>query len=96
MSARQSLVGGMGLGKALHDELPGRIFRLLGIVIVICAVGIGNAAYQTGNLLGASLGLSALTGTDVQLWPLIVGFIAFVLLRVGSYTALKGYYVDSC
>jgi NRAMP (natural resistance-associated macrophage protein)-like metal ion transporter len=25
MSGRLSLVGGMGLGKTLHDELPGRI-----------------------------------------------------------------------
>ena len=89
MSGRLSLVSGMGLGKALHDELPGRITRLAGIIIVMCAVGIGNAAYQTGNLLGASLGLSALTGTGVQLWPLIVGFIAFVLLWIGSYTTLE-------
>jgi manganese transport protein len=88
MSGRLSLVGGMGLGKALHDELPGRIIRLLGIIIVICAVGIGNAAYQTGNLLGASLGLSALTGTEVQVWPLIVGFIAFAVLWIGSYATL--------
>lgn len=84
-----SLVGGMGLGEALHDELPGRIVRLMGLVIVICAVGIGNAAYQTGNFLGASLGLSALTGTGVQMWPLIVGAIAFVLLWIGSYKTLE-------
>ena len=89
MSGRLSLVGGLGLGKALHDELPGRTIRLLGIIVVICAVGIGNAAYQTGNLLGASLGLSALTGTGARVWPLVVGFIAFVLLWIGSYKTLE-------
>ena len=89
MSGRLSLVGGLGLGKALHDALPGRTIRLLGIMVVVCAVGIGNAAYQTGNLLGASLGLSALTGTGAQVWPLTVGFIAFTLLWIGSYKTLE-------
>ncbi len=90
MSGRLAVAGGIGLGEALDQQLPGRFTRFAGILVVICAVGAGNAAYQTGNFLGASLGLAALTGTDVHQWPVILGIISFLLLWLGSYKTLEG------
>lgn len=97
MSGRIGLVGGMGLGEALYRELTGRVMRVIGIIMVVCAIGIGNAAYQTGNILGAKLGLSSLTGIDeipvyfidVSLWPIIIGGISFLLLWFGTYKSLE-------
>ncbi|KPK91116.1 manganese transporter [bacterium SM23_31] len=97
MSGRIGLIGGMGLGEALYRELPGRVMRIIGIIIVLCAIGIGNAAYQTGNILGATLGLSSLTGIEVvhvsliyiSLWPVIIGVISFLLLWFGTYKSLE-------
>lgn len=97
MCGRIGLVGGMGLGEALNRELPGRVIRIIGIIMVVCAIGIGNAAYQTGNILGATLGLSSLTRInvihlyliDVSLWPIIIGVISFFLLWFGTYKSLE-------
>jgi len=89
MSGRLAIIGGIGLGEALDQQLHSRFTRFTGILIIICAVGAGNAAYQTGNFLGASLGLAALTGTDVHQWPVILGIISFLLLWLGSYKTLE-------
>jgi len=97
MSGRIGLVGGMGLGEALYRELTGRTMRVIGMIMVVCAIGIGNAAYQTGNILGATLGLSSLTRIDVMhlyfidvsLWPIIIGGISFLLLWFGTYKSLE-------
>jgi len=97
MCGRIGLIGGMGLGEALNRELPGRVIRIIGIIMVVCAIGIGNAAYQTGNILGAALGLSSLTRInvihlyliDVGLWPIIIGVISFFLLWFGTYKSLE-------
>jgi len=89
MSGRLGLVGGVGLGEALYRELPRGVMRFAGIVLVVAAIGIGNAAYQTGNILGASLGLSSLTGTSGAVWPAVIGTLSFILLWFGSYKTLE-------
>ncbi len=61
MSCRVGLVGKLGLGEALYRELPGRTMKIFGMIMVVIAIGVGNVALQTGNILGASLGLAALT-----------------------------------
>ena len=95
MSGRVGLVSGMGLGEALNKELPKRM-RVAGIIMVISAIGIGNAAYQTGNIIGANLGLSVISGfekvsfssIELSIWPLVIGGFAFVLLWFGTYKSL--------
>lgn len=95
MSGRVGLIGGMGLGEAINKELPGWL-RIGGIIMVVGAIGVGNAAYQTGNIIGADLGLSAITGfekisvfsVEISLWPLFIGGAAFMLLWFGSYKSL--------
>ncbi len=46
---------------------------------------IGNAAYETGNLLGGSLGLQELLGGSGRLWAAGLGLVAFALLWTGRY-----------
>lgn len=62
MAARLGIISHNGLGEALrtHFSKPGA--RLFTAILVISAITIGNAAFQTGNLLGASLGLETLFG----------------------------------
>ncbi len=93
MSGRVGLAGKTGLGEAIYNELTGKTARIFGIVMIVVAVGIGNAALQTGNILGASLGLSALTGIPDMVWPLIVGGCAFVLLWFGTYKSLEKVFI---
>ena len=62
---------------------------------MVGAIVIGNAAYQGGNISGATLGLTGLTGNAFQIlgalsgWPIIIGLIAFILLWLGSYKTVE-------
>lgn len=92
MAARLGVVGKIGLGEAMRRRFdrrtqPGRYWA--SALLVVAAIGLGNAAYQTGNLLGASLGLSDLAGGDARLWALVVAGVAAALLWTGSYRAIE-------
>ncbi len=89
MAARLGLVSGGGLGEALRARAGGPIRRLVVVLAVVGAIGIGNAAYETGNLLGGALGLSSVFGGDAPLWALIIGAVGASLLWAGSYRALE-------
>lgn len=88
MAARLGLVTGEGLGEALRSGGPGPM-RWLAPLLVVGAIGVGNAAYQTGNLLGGALGLEAALGGSVQGWVGVIGLGAGLLLWRGSYRVLE-------
>jgi Mn2+/Fe2+ NRAMP family transporter len=60
MAARLGVVTQQGLGEALRRHFSRRPARLLTAVLVISAIAIGNAAFEAGNILGATLGLESL------------------------------------
>ena len=85
MSARLGLVSRAGLGEALRTSFSNRFARIICILLVIAAIAVGNAAFQAGNLIGAAIGLEALTGLPRGAWVLVVGLAAFALLSIGAY-----------
>ena len=64
MSARLGIITRNGLGEALRIHFSRPAPRIITAILVISAITIGNAAFQTGNILGASLGLQTLFGRD--------------------------------
>ena len=69
-------------------------------MLVASAIVIGNAAYQGGNIGGAVLAISPFVpipsislGVEINVWPIIIGAIAMLILWRGNYalieTALK-------
>lgn len=89
MSARLGLVTRQGLGEALRTTFRGRTARWGMAILVVGAIGLGNGAYQAGNITGAAMGLSALTGMPRKVWVVVVGAAAFTLLAAGRYRALE-------
>lgn len=89
MAARLGLVTGQGLGEAIRDRFRRPVGRIGAVMLVAGAVVVGNAAYQTGNLLGGSLGLGALAGGDPRGWALALGVAAFLLLWSGRYRVVE-------
>jgi manganese transport protein len=85
MSVRLGVVGGTGLGEAMRRRFAGGAGRVVSAALVIGAILIGNAAYETGNLLGGSLGLEELVGGRGRLWAAGLGLVAFALLWTGRY-----------
>lgn len=60
MAARLGIISGRGLAQAIRDSISNPFGRYLSLGLVLGAILIGNAAYQTGNLLGAAIGLAEL------------------------------------
>ena len=57
---------------------------------ILAAIFIGNAAYEAGNISGAVLGIEAIFGkTFSKFDPLMITFLAFILLFIGNYKVLE-------
>ena len=89
MAARLGLVTGKGLSEALRSSFDSRLFTTLAIVLVVVTIGFGNAAYESGNISGAAMGLAAITPLPINLWALVVGGIAYALLASGRYRVVE-------
>lgn len=86
-AARVTIASGLTLGELLTKIYGLRVRWLL--VILFCAVAVGCAAYQAGNILGAVSGLSLLTADHVtflnpQLVTVLLGLVCIGLLWQGS------------
>ena len=85
MTARLGAVAQVGLGEAIAVRTSNNIFRWPAAMLVIAAIVIGNAAYEAGNITGAGAGLPSWTLNSLNIWPLIIGAVAFLVLnRQGS------------
>ncbi len=89
MSARLGIVSREGLGEALRTTFDNPLFKWPAVVLILVAIGVGTAAFQTGNIAGASLGLETIIGLSPQVWVLVVAAIAFALLASGTYKLIE-------
>ena len=89
MAARVGLAGRRGLAEAIRDSLASPLIRAGALGLIALTILGGNAAFQTGNLLGASLGISLLTGLPQGLLVAIIGGLAGALLMTGTYKAIQ-------
>lgn len=94
MTVRLGIVGQMGLGTAIREKMSQPLLYVLAACLVIGAILIGNAAYEAGNITGALLGLPPLTfavgGSELNVWVLIIGLIAFGVLYGGNFRLIAG------
>jgi manganese transport protein len=89
MSARLGVVTGAGLGEAVRARFGGGLPRLLAVALIVSAIAIGNAAYEAGNLLGATLGMRGVAGGPAGLWVPVFAGTAAALLWSGRYRAIE-------
>lgn len=90
MAARLGLVTGQGLGEAVRARFRSPAGRWGAALLVLSAIVVGNAAYETGNLLGGALGARELAGGGApRLWAPGLAVLAFALLWTGSYRVVE-------
>ncbi|MEJ2532683.1 MAG: Nramp family divalent metal transporter [Halioglobus sp.] len=89
MSARLGLVTRQGLAEALRRSYAGNWRGTAAILLVVAAVGFGNAAYEAGNIAGAALGLQGISGVGGPVWALAVGLLSGALLASGRYWVIE-------
>jgi len=90
MSARIAIATGKPLAEFIRTSLSKNpTVNKVAAILVVLAIGVGNAAFQTGNLTGAAIGLNAMFGGSNILWLWVVGIIATILLWTGSYKVVE-------
>ncbi|MBI1393768.1 MAG: divalent metal cation transporter [Alphaproteobacteria bacterium] len=92
MSARLGVGARLGLGEALarFGSSPAR--RIAATSLILVALGVGNAAYEAGNLAGGALGLEAIAGDASPGRKVVVvalAAIAGAALLHGEYKLLE-------
>jgi Mn2+/Fe2+ NRAMP family transporter len=95
MAGRIGVVAQTGLVDVVRTELKTPWVKKFVIVVVLAAILIGNAAYEAGNIGGATLGLEQLfpNATLISFYPTIVGIFIFLLLWFSSYKILERVFV---
>jgi len=90
MSLRIGLITKMNLAQIIRINIKSKFLNRLLLVLIISSILIGNAAYEAGNITGASLGISAILNTQtINYIPIFIGLIAFVVLYQGDYKFLE-------
>jgi manganese transport protein len=97
MAARLGLIYQNGLAEAIVSQLKSKLVRYLVVILVVAAIIIGNSAYQAGNITGGVLGLEtflpqlslSFDGFALNLLPLILGGVTFILLYLGNYKFIE-------
>ena len=89
MSSRLGLISRAGLGKAIRSTFAHPVLAVLSSLLVVAAIAFGNAAFETGNIIGAAIGLEALTDVSSNTWAVLVGAAAFSLLVTGKYRVIE-------
>lgn len=89
MAARLGLVTRAGLAEALRGYFHSPVLGRGAVLLVVAAVGFGNAAYEAGNIAGAALALELVSPLGSGAWALVIGLAAAGLLASGHYRLLE-------
>ncbi|MFN8254425.1 MAG: Nramp family divalent metal transporter [Bacteroidales bacterium] len=83
-SARLTIISGLNLGQAIARQFEGKPSRFLILGMVVGAIILGSAAYETGNIVGSVIGLRFII--DVPNYYLIIGtgILAYLALSLKS------------
>ncbi len=90
MSLRIGLITKMNLAQAIRINIKSKFLNRILLILIISSILIGNAAYEAGNITGASLGISAiLNSQSINYIPVFIGLMAFIVLYQGDYKVLE-------
>ena len=89
MSSRLGIVSGLGLSEALRSSINNYFLKVFLMILIVSALGIGNAAFEVGNITGAAIGLSQISNLSISSSVLIVGILVLILLGTRIFKMLE-------
>jgi manganese transport protein len=97
MTVRLGLVHGKGLAETVKNQIKIPALKIIGIILILSAIVIGNGAYEAGNISGGVLGLEtffekttfSFLNLEVNYLSILIGIIAFLLLYSGKYKLIE-------
>lgn len=88
-SARIAIFSGMNLGEAIAMHFGDKKSKVVVFTLIIGAIILGSAAYETGNILGSVEGLGFIFGKINKIWfVLFIGIISFFAFRLKSIRSI--------
>ena len=87
-SARITINSGMNLGQAIARQFEGRSTKAITLLLIIGAIILGSAAYETGNILGSIAGLSLIFDIHKDIMVLVIVVLAFLALSLKSISTI--------
>jgi NRAMP (natural resistance-associated macrophage protein)-like metal ion transporter len=85
MVVRLSIASKKTLSRNIMSVFAHRYAKQAIALLIFAAIGIGNAAYQSGNLTGAAIGVISATQVESDYWIGLMGFVAALLIFTGSF-----------
>ena len=89
MSSRLGIVSGLGLSEALRSSINNHFLKVFLMILIVSALGIGNAAFEVGNITGAAIGLSQISSLSISSSVLIIGILVLILLGTRIFKILE-------
>lgn len=89
LAARVGILSRHGLGESIRQSFAGSRWRSVIVALVVAAIGVGNAAYQTGNFTGAVAGIRSLSGSPDWVWLIVLVGITCTMIFTGGYRVVQ-------
>ncbi|MBB6327984.1 Mn2+/Fe2+ NRAMP family transporter [Algoriphagus iocasae] len=97
ISGRIGISTGQDLSQLLRNSNSQPVLKYFSMTLVLLAIVLGNAAYESGNITGGNLGLQIFWDSpelnlgifQVQTGNFLIGTIALLLLFFGNYKTLE-------
>ncbi len=89
LSIRSALSTNQDLAPLIRQFGHARGWGMPIALLILCSVGLGNAAYQSGNLVGAALGLTGATPITFIYAVGVTGLLAAALIVIDRYRLLE-------
>lgn len=90
MATRVGIVSKKGLGEAERSIYKDKKVHIFLAFIFVTAAIVGNTAFETSNLTGATLGMEAIfPSVNRNVWILILGLGGAILLFIGNFTYVE-------
>ena len=84
-SARIAIYSGMNLGAAIAKTFANKSYKLLIFVLIIGAIVLGSAAYETGNILGSVEGIKFIFKKVLKYYFVLgIGIVVYFAFRMKS------------
>ncbi len=81
MTGRLSLASGDDLAQSLRCLSKTPLAKFFFIILTLSSITFGCAAYEAGNIIGASLGLEIVTSIPQKIWVIVISIAAILLLN---------------
>jgi len=93
MTGRLSLASGDDLAQSLRCLSKTPLAKIFFIILTLSSITFGCAAYEAGNIIGASLGLEIVTSIPQKIWVIVISIAAILLLNQKKYRLIEKFLI---